>query len=141
MGNVPHPPGTWLLTVPSQVHSRNDIPDLRHDARTEESECGDITGDVSWGLSPSGNKFLPLSFVMPFTISSIATSRSTSDLKLQADWEAIAGRIAVLARELPDDKESESEEQTEWMRRWSALMVRGSYRLVDCFNASCVRMR
>ncbi|KAJ8580607.1 hypothetical protein M405DRAFT_869358 [Rhizopogon salebrosus TDB-379] len=59
---------------------------------------------------------------MPFTISSITTSRSASDLKLQADWEAIAGRIAVLARELPDDKESESQEQTEWMRRWSALM-------------------
>ncbi|KAJ8594368.1 hypothetical protein M405DRAFT_838557 [Rhizopogon salebrosus TDB-379] len=65
MGNIPHPPGTWLLTVLSQVHSRNDIPDLQHDARTEESEC---------------------------------------------------------ARELPDDKESESQEQTEWMRRWSALM-------------------
>jgi hypothetical protein len=90
MVNVPHPPGTWLLTVLSQVHSRNDIPDLQHDARTEESERGNITDDVSWGLSPSGNEFLPLSFVMPFTISSIATSRSASDLKLQADWEAIA---------------------------------------------------
>jgi hypothetical protein len=91
MVNVPHPPGTWLLTVPSQVHSRNDIPDLQHDAWTEESERGDITGGFSWGLSPSDNEFLPLSLVMPFTISSIATSRSTSDLKLQADWEAIAG--------------------------------------------------
>jgi hypothetical protein len=141
MENVSHPPGTWLLTVPSQVHSRNDIPDLRHDARTKESECGDIMGDVSWGLSPSDNEFLPLSLVMPFTISSIATSCSASDLKLQADWEAITSRIAVLVQELPEDTELESQEQTVWMRRWSALMVRCSYRLVGCLNTSCVRMK
>jgi hypothetical protein len=68
---------------------------------------------------------------MPFSISSISTSRSAVELKLQSDWEAIAKRIGTLAGEVPEDVESKTGEQTSWMRRWSALMVRGSYRQVD----------
>jgi len=67
----------------------------------------------------------------PFTISSISTPRSAIELKLQSDWEAIAKRIVTLAGEVPEDVESKSQEQTSWMRRWSALMVRGSYRQID----------
>ena len=64
---------------------------------------------------------------LPFTISSISTSRSTIELKLQSDWEAIAKRIITLAGEVPEDVESKTGEQMSWMRRWSALMVRGSF--------------